>query len=1045
MKMNIEQLQKENKDLKKENIRLQKQISGSETNKKHDNDIYLSIFELSPAGIIIEDKNGKILDANPSWCKMTGYSHKEIVGQNIRIIAHPDNYQNIKSNIKKLIEGKKIRQLLRSIKKDGSEIYVQVNERAIKLPNGEPGILSICQDMTKETQAKQALIESEEELKLSEERYKKLFEYSPDSIVLHSKGIVLSVNKSAKRFFEAKTEFQLVGKPIMDFIHPDYHELVIKRLSKPKNEKKPIKIIEEKFITLNGNIRDVEVSAVPLFNVDNKISMVVFRDITDRKLTEDALRESEEKFRSIFDNFSVGTGIVGMDGKFININQKFADIVGYSIEELQIMRNEDLTYPEDAEETKKQMKLLFERKIDSFNLEKRLIHKNGNMIWVDLTVKPKFDINGKIESVIGVTQNITERKTAEKALRESEERFRTMFSQNRAVMLLVDPTDNQRILDANKAAEDYYGYNRSQLLKLNMGDINVMSEGNRNVLMKKAIEKPQNYFQFKHKLSTGEVKDVEVYASPIMQQDKKCMFVIVHDITERKKAEREITKLAAVVEQAVDSIIITDIHGKINYVNAAFKKITGYKKSEALGQNPNILKSGRHDNSFYKDLWSTILSGNKWQGVIINKRKNGSLYYEKAVIFPVKNEIGEIINFTGIMRDITLERKLEQQLQQVQKMEAIGTLSGGIAHDFNNILTVINGHSEIALMNMDESNAVYEDLISILNAGKRAEKLTNQLLAFSRKQIHELKVIDINQTIKDLDKMLRRLIPENIKIVSEFPDNLPYIKADPGQIEQILINLVINARDAINENQNPENKKTIIVKTNMVDLDHVFVNTHPGSQTGPHILLSVQDTGAGMTLDVKNRIFEPFFTTKDVDKGTGLGLATVYGIVKQNDGSIYVESNKDNGTLFEIYWPVTTETPEKDYIESINQKDYTGKETILFVEDDEDVRSFASVALKNFGYKIIEARTGKNALQIIKSKINIFDLIVTDLIMPEMNGQDLAKKVYEIQPNSKILFVSGYTFEHLLKDGEIEEGINFLQKPYTIQSLLKRIRNILDG
>jgi len=916
----IDQILKANKELREEinqlkklAIDLQNKKTSVNYNAKESEEFHRTLFEMSPSGILLEDSTGTILDANPAMCKSMGYNHEDLIGQKVHILAHPDNKDQVDQNIRRLLSGESLQFVEKSIKKDGTECFVQINERSINLPNGEIGIISITQDMTKEVQA------------------------------------------------------QL------------------------------------------------------------------------------ALRESEEKFRSIFDNFSVGTGIVSLDGRFQIVNQKFADIVGYTIKELKEIRNDDLTHPEDNIETRENMKLLFEQKIDSFNLEKRLIHKNGNIVWVDLTVKPKYNSTGEIESVIGVVQDITEQKGAVDALRESEERFRMMFSQNSAVMLLVDPNDKQKILDVNKAAEEFYGYKRSQLLQMNMGKINVLQEEKRQILMDKAIKKPQNYFQFKHKLANDELKDVEVYASPIMQQDKKCMFVIVHDITERIRAEREITRLATVVEQAVESIVITDIGGTIQYVNTAFEKITGYKKSEAIGQNPRMLKSGKQGKEFYEDLWSTILSGNKWQGVIVNKRKNGSLYYEKAVIFPIKNEYDKVINFTAIMRDITLERKLEQQLQQVQKMEAIGTLSGGIAHDFNNILTVINGHAEIGLMNVDQSHAVHDDLMSILNAGKRAEKLTNQLLAFSRKQIHELKVIDINQTIKDLEKMFRRLMPEDIKIISDFPEDLPFIKADPGQIEQIIINLIINARDAINEKQDKRSQKEIVVKTELMDLDHLFVDTHPGSKTGPHILMSVQDSGVGMNVDVQNRIFEPFFTTKDVDKGTGLGLATVYGIVKQNEGSIYVKSEIGKGTSFEIYWPTTTESPEKDYIETINQKAYSGKETILFVEDDEDVRQFACVALKSFGYNIIEANNGKNALQLVKKENTSIDIIITDLIMPEMNGQELASMVHQFLPDIKVLYVSGYTFDYLLKDGEIEENINFLQKPYTIQSILKKIRGALDS
>jgi two-component system, cell cycle sensor histidine kinase and response regulator CckA len=1350
---NKEQLLKENKkllediqQLKKLVAELQNKKTKTYNNVKESYDFYHTLFQFSPSGIIIEDKNGTILDVNPAWCKLLGYKRQEIIGKKVHTLAHPENRDKVDKNIKNILADKISKHIVKSIKKDGTECYIQLNEREIKLPNGEQGIISISQDMTKEAQAKEALEESEKS-------YRGLFNNATDAIYIQDKKgrfvdvnqavvkmygypkeyfigktpkplsapgrndlnkIALQIEKAFKdkpqqfefygkrsngevfpkmvrlhkgiyfgqevifafaiditeqkraeqKLLESKEKFrsmvehshacvmliddkyrikyvndkikeitgydasELIGKDFRQIISGDSKNEIIQRYQIREKSKNKYAIYEYKFKCKEGNIKWIESRASVYKDAEGKlITIAQILDITERKKSEKALKESnqnlallnaiawvttmsrtpEEMSKKLANEickvfpvdafivcgFHIGTTISYDFGFYDTINGKFQPVenpakrfdwmstergkkllkgkkpicVFRTLEEInqikKIRKRAGNNIPPSASfihvplvlgkkitgvisvqsysmniYSKKDIELLeavgrqIAPVVEGLMLDKELLEqtqklkeseekfrvlaeKSPNMIFINVKGKivyankkceeiigytrdefynPNFDflsliakdsiaaimknfqkhskgidinpyeyslitksgdtINSIIatklinyedqKAILGIVTDITERKKSEDALQESEERFRTMFSQNSAVMLLVDPSENQNILDANKAAEKFYGYNRSQLLQMHMEHINVLENESRKELMDQALIRQQNYFQFKHRLASGEIKDVEVYASPIMQQEKKCMFVIVHDITERKIAEQQINRLATVVEQAVESIIITEVDGTIRYVNTAFEKITGYKKSEALGQNPRMLKSGRHAKEFYKDLWNTILSGNKWQGVIINKRKNGSYYYEKAVIFPIKNEHDEVINFTAIMRDITLERKLEQQLQQVQKMEAIGTLSGGIAHDFNNILTVINGHAEIGLMNTDQSNVLHDDLISILNAGKRAEKLTNQLLAFSRKQIHELKVIDINQTIKDLDKMIIRLIPEDIKIISEFPEDLPFIKADPGQIEQILINLIINARDAINEKQDKRIQKKIIIKTKLVDLDHIFVDTHPGSQTGPHILLSVKDNGAGMNIDVQDRIFEPFFTTKDVDKGTGLGLATVYGIVKQNEGSIYVKTELGIGTTFEIYWPITTESPDKDYIETINQNAFAGKETILFVEDDEDVRKFACVALRSFGYNVIEAINGKNALQLIEKENTSIDVIITDLIMPEMNGQELASQVHKLIPDLEVLFVSGYTFEHLLKDGEIDDSINFLQKPYTIQTILKSLREILD-
>jgi two-component system, cell cycle sensor histidine kinase and response regulator CckA len=409
----------------------------------------------------------------------------------------------------------------------------------------------------------------------------------------------------------------------------------------------------------------------------------------------------------------------------------------------------------------------------------------------------------------------------------------------------------------------------------------------------------------------------------------------------------------------------------------------------------------------------------------------------------------------GTVRDITERKrseeekqKLMEQLYQSQKIEAIGSLTGGIAHDFNNILTVINGHAEIALRKLEKKLPVHKDLDAILQAGKRAENLTRQLLAFSRKQIFKPKVIDINKVIKDLEKMLRRLIGEDIRMEIRFGSNIPFIKADPGQIEQVLLNLIVNGRDALAERNNLSEKKKIIIETGKVMLDNFFVSEHPGSSEGLHTLVAVSDNGSGMTHEVLKRIFEPFFTTKEKGKGTGLGLSTVYGIVKQNNGSIYVYSEPGQGSIFRVYWPVSEEQTVEihETVEIVAAETLTGDETILLVEDDHDVRGFAVNALRELGYKVIEASNGKKAVELIKKKKKnlSINVLLTDLIMPEMNGKELAEIVKELIPEASVIYASGYTDEHIIHRYELAEGIHFIQKPYSSRDLAGKIRAVLD-
>ena len=509
-----------------------------------------------------------------------------------------------------------------------------------------------------------------------------------------------------------------------------------------------------------------------------------------------------------------------------------------------------------------------------------------------------------------------------------------------------------------------------------------------------------------------------------------------------ENSRKEISRLATVIEQAVQIVIITDLKGNIEYVNPAFEKITGYSATEAIGRNPRILKSGEQDGGFYKNLWDTITSGKTWQGIFANKKKDGTIFYDRAVIFPIKNKQNEIVNFAAVKQDVTKERELEQQLQQAHKMESIGTLAGGVAHDFNNILTIINGYSEIALLNMDESNPLYSKMTAIQEAGHRAENLTRQLLAFSRKQIYKTEVVEINDVIQDMEKMLRRLISEDIRIKMILPKNLPKIKADKSQLEQVFMNLLLNARDAVNAKSKENYKKEIIIETGFSELDEDYAAQHPGISAGSYICFSVSDNGIGMDETIRRQVFEPFFTTKEKYKGTGLGMSTVYGIVKQNSGCIFVYSELNEGTRVKIYWPVTKEKKVSDQTEE-SAAEMSGKETILLVEDDLAVCEFASAALSSFGYTVIKAKNGQAALEKIESENLKFDLIITDIIMPELNGKEFVEKAREIYPSLKVVFVSGYTYNHIVNNGLLEEGVNFVQKPYSLKALATVVRKAL--
>lgn len=507
----------------------------------------------------------------------------------------------------------------------------------------------------------------------------------------------------------------------------------------------------------------------------------------------------------------------------------------------------------------------------------------------------------------------------------------------------------------------------------------------------------------------------------------------------RIRLDRERRLLSTVIEQVVDNIIVTDVEGTILYVNPAFEQLSGYGSPEVIGQNVSVLKSGEHNPAFYAEMWSTINAGQVWRGRFINKKADGGVYTVDAIISPLVNEAGEIVTYISSQRDITRELQLEEQFRQAQKMEAVGRLTAGIAHDFNNMLTAINGFAELLLMRLPADNPHRDMVDHILGPGQRAANLVAQLLAFSRKQIIDPQVLDLNAVVAQTDKMLQRTLGEDIEIRTLLASDLWPIKVDPAQIEQTLVNLAVNARDAM-----PAGGQLTIETANVV-LDKDYVAQHFETRPGQYVLLAVSDTGMGMSRDVLAHIFEPFFTTKEQGKGTGLGLATVFGIVKQNGGDIQVYSEEGVGTTFKIYLPRAEAAPAaatpKEQIDDIPR----GTETILLVEDEPVVREVVRRVLHEQGYTLLEAQDAQEALHLAARFSGTIHLLLTDVVMPGMSGKALAQQLTQTYPKLKILFMSGYTDNAIVHHGVLEPGTAFIHKPFSAAALARKVRRVLDA
>lgn len=643
------------------------------------------------------------------------------------------------------------------------------------------------------------------------------------------------------------------------------------------------------------------------------------------------------------------------------------------------------------------------------------------------------------ERILLLEAKLLEKERSDEALQDSEKRYRRLFESAKDGILILDASTG-RVVDVNPFLLQLLGYSYDALCGQYIWELGVFKD---IAASKDAFQTLQDneYIRYEDlplETSDGQPIAVEFVSNVYLVDHTKVIQCNIRDITANKRAKAERTRLMAAIEQVGEAVIMTDAQGVIQFVNPAFKRMTGYRGREVVGQNPRILKSGEQDELFYRNLWNTISGGNTWEGRMVNKRKDGTLYTEEATISPVRNASGQIVNYVAVQRDITAQLRLAAQFQQAQKMEAVGLLAGGVAHDFNNMLTVILGNAELALHKADPSLSLYASLEEIISAATRSAEITRQLLTFARKQTIVPVVLDLNHAVESTLKMLRRLIGENIDL-SWLPDaGLCPVKMDPSQVDQILANLCVNARDAI------DNVGRVTIETGNVFFDEAYCAQHAGFVVGNYVQLTVSDDGCGMDKETLSQIFEPFFTSKGVGQGTGLGLSMVYGIVKQNNGFINVYSEPGNGTTFRIYLPQSADNAVDSRLENVVEVPTSCGETVLLVEDEPSLLKLGIMMLEQLGYQVLAAGTPSEAVSLAEEHAGKIQLLVTDVVMPKMSGPDLAERLHALCPDIKILFMSGYTANMIAQRGVLEEKVNFIQKPFSLQSLAVKLRDAID-
>ena len=804
-------------------------------------------------------------------------------------------------------------------------------------------------------------------------------------------------------------------------------------------------------------------------------SLRLENEIAERKRAEDELFDSRQMLRSVLDNIPQWVFWRDRNQIFIGCNKPVALNCGYEDpNELVGKTGYETAAAPIADLYRADDRKVMESGRPKINHEELQIRPDGSHAWYMVSKAPMYDRDGLVIGVLGTYAGIIERELMEEEIRQTNAYLENIFENSPDSIAIVDKHGG--FIRWNKMAEDLYSYTFEEMKGKSAFDLYTDKDELKKMLVSLRREGSVKKWEMRMKRKDGSIVPFEISVGLLMDSQNETLGSVgvardlsgtkealaalkvsnerlYQEITERKQAEETLERLRRhnelILNSAGEGILGLDREGRHTFVNPAATGMLGYMADELIGRKGhNLYHHTRENGGLYPEEDSPIFQAfrdGKFCQVAeeVFWRKDGTSFPVGYSSAPIMEE-GEVVGAVVTFRDITEykrgekeRKKLEEQLFHAQKMESVGRLAGGVAHDFNNMLSVIIGRTEMALNTDVSPEELQHNLQEILKAGQRSAALTRQLLAFARRQTAIPKILDLNGTISGMLKMLRLLIGEDIDLLWGPELDLWKVKIDPSQVDQILANLVVNARDAI------VGVGAIAIRTENVVIDDSRRAETPEFISGQYVLLTVSDTGTGMSQEVCQKIFEPFFTTKELGKGTGLGLSTVYGIVKQNDGFIYVASEPWKGTTFKIYLPqFKAETAQVPSGVAAGKRP-TGKETLLLVEDDEAILNLSKMMLEELGYKVLAAPTPRLAIHLVEDHPGDIDLLITDVVMPEMNGRELAEKLSAIRPDLKCLYMSGYTADLIAHHGILDKGVNFIQKPFGRDSFAARVRQVL--
>ena len=874
----------------------------------------------------------------------------------------------------------------------------------------------------------------------SDELFRVVAENASDAIIsIDHESVILFANPAAERVFGYSLS-ELLGQQVTNLM-PDYlrhlHKAAVHAYVKTGQKHTSWKGLQLTGLHKSGAEIPLEISFGEHVRNGRHIFTGILRDVSERHRIERELRQSQEKYAKMIHSSPDAVTLRSLpDRRYVEVNEGFTRLTGYAAEEVIGKTPSEVgIWSDNPSHVEVLEKLQRDEEVRDVEFEFRTKggeHRYGAVSATRLTV-------GTASYMLSISRDITERKKAEVRLSQLAAIVDSSFD------AIIGKTLDGTIVSWNAAAEAVYGYSSAEVVGKS---ITLLASAEQRHEVDQLLERLARGEKIEHHETTRIRKDgqkliVATTLSPVRDTSGKIVgaSAISRDISERRRAEQDLrrseARFASLVQDAPYGIYRVTLEGRFLQVNPALVRMLGYhSESELLERNigTDVYNKAELREQLIDEYWRhkefTDVEAH-W------KRKNGDRIIVRLSGRAVERAEGEIAYFEVFAEDITERRSLERQLLQSQKMDAIGRLAGGVAHDFNNLLGVILGQTELLQAELGSDPRVHRRTEAIDQSARRAADLTKQLLVFSRRQFIEPRVVDTNAIVQDVEKLLKRLIGEDVELAMHLTPNTGNIKIDPSQLEQILLNLAVNARDAM-----PGGGK-LILETALVELDEVYARQHLGAKAGNFVLLAVSDTGTGMDSQTMARIFEPFFTTKPEGRGTGLGLATVYGIVKQNNGYIMAYSEPGHGTTFKLYFPSVPAASELRGQESDQGEFARGCETILLVEDEPALRELARELLEANGYKVIEAERGEQAIHLVEHSQAPIDLLLTDVIMPGMGGKQLATRLLDLRPGLHILYMSGYADDVISNRGVVRENTLLLSKPFTRAILLRKVREAL--